>query len=104
MMFDGRKCDDEVESECMVCLSQPPTHVFEKCGHLGVCGNCWKWMCKEQSTKNKTNSGNQFQEALAAVKAMKMNQLANVKIKCPYCREVARALHFSKYTGATFRV
>ena len=27
--------DDEVESECMVCLSRPPTHVFERCGHLG---------------------------------------------------------------------
>ena len=27
--------DDEVESERMVCLSRPPTHVFERCGHLG---------------------------------------------------------------------
>ena len=96
--------DDEVESKCMVCLWQPRTHVFEKCGHFGVCGDCWKWMCREQSTQNKTNSGKQFQEALAAVKAMKMNQLANVKIKCPYCRKVARALHLSKYAGATFRV
>lgn len=100
----GGSVDNEVESECMVCLSRPPTCVFEKCGHLGVCGHCWKWMCKEQFANNKSKSHNPSQEVLAAAKALNMEQAAKIKIKCPYCRIVTRALHFSKHTGATFRV
>ena len=35
---------EDEDAECMVCLNRIPTCVFESCGHLGVCGHCWKWM------------------------------------------------------------
>lgn len=28
------------EQTCVVCMSQPATHVFNECGHMIICGNC----------------------------------------------------------------
>ena len=50
------EADSEDESACMVCLLRPPTMVFKACGHCGLCGHCWKWMCKEQFNKNKSEN------------------------------------------------
>jgi len=74
---------DEAESECMVCLVRPPTFVFEKCGHFGVCGKCWKYMCKSPA-------------------ALVMEKVADAKLMCPYCRAVTRAVHHSRYSGTEF--
>ena len=51
--FCTSMAEDDASSDCVVCLERPPTFVFKKCGHLGVCGKCRKWMCKEQYNNNK---------------------------------------------------
>ena len=89
---------DKVQTECMVCLSRPPTLVFEVCGHYGVCGPCRKWMCKEQFNRRKS------EQCRVSPAALKMKKVAKVAIMCPYCRKVTRAVHHSEYTGTTYSV
>ena len=48
------EAEDDSPSDCVVCLERPPTFVFEKCGHLAICGKCRTWMCKERFNKLKT--------------------------------------------------
>ena len=89
---------DKVQTECMVCLSRPPTLVFEVCGHYGVCGPCRKWMCKEQFNRRKS------EQCRVPPAALKMEKVANVPIMCPYCRNVTRTIRRSEYTGTTYPV
>jgi len=89
---------DESEAECMVCLSRPPTFVLKVCGHFGLCGHCWKWMCKEQFNRNK-NERCQLSPA-----TLKTKKIANVAIMCPYCRQVSKAAHRNKYIKTTYAV
>ena len=88
----------ETTSECMVCLSRPPTFVLKVCGHCGLCGHCWKWMCKEQFNKNRS------ERCQVSPAALKTKQVANVAIQCPYCRQVTQAVHHSRYTGTMYSV
>jgi len=88
----------EGESACMVCLSRPPTMVFKACGHCGLCGHCWKWMCKEQFNKNKS------EKCKVSPAALKTTRIANVAFKCPACRQVTQAVHHSKYTESVYWV
>ena len=90
--------EDEAEAACMVCLERPPTIVFEKCGHLGVCGKCRKYLCKEEFNKNKSHT-NQVSPAL-----LSMKKVAKLQTKCPYCRTETRSLHCSQYTGTVHKV
>ena len=89
---------DEAESECMVCLERSPTFVFEKCGHLGVCYKCRQWMCKEHFNKNKS------EQSQISPGGLRMDKVADAKLKCPYCRAVTRTLHRNQYTGTAYPV
>ena len=89
---------EEVAEECMVCLSRLPTCIFEKCGHFGVCWHCAKWMLKEQFNKHKPK-GSQISPA-----SLKMSKIANLKIICPYCRQLTRVFHCSKFSGIPYVV
>lgn len=89
---------DESEAECMVCLSRPPTFVLKVCGHFGLCGHCWKWMCKEQFNRNKS------ERCQLSPATLKTKKIANVAIMCPYCRQVSIAVHRNKYTETTYAV
>ena len=87
---------NEAEAECMVCLSRPPTFVLKVCGHFGLCGHCWKWMCKEQFNRNKK------ERCQLSPATLKTKKIANVAIMCPYCRQVSKAAHRNKYTETTY--
>ena len=86
------------ESECMVCLSRPPTMLFKACGHCGLCGHCWKWMCKEQFNKNKSG------KCQVSPASLKTKIIEKVAIKCPVCRQVTQVVHYSKYTHSVYWV
>ena len=30
------------ETDCIICLVDKPNLVFDQCGHLAICGNCYK--------------------------------------------------------------
>ena len=97
--FCTSMAEDDAPSDCVVCLERPPTFVFKKCGHLGVCGKCRKWMCKEQFNKNKDKTS-QVSPAY-----LKMDhKLQALPLKCPYCRQITQALHCSQYTGIVYTV
>ena len=89
---------DEAEPECMVCLDRAPTVVLEKCGHLGLCGKCWKWMCKEHFNRKKKS------QTRISPASLKMDKVADAKLTCPYCREITRAVHHSHYNGIVYPV
>ena len=91
--------EDDAPSDCVVCLERPPTFVFKKCGHLGVCGKCRKWMCKEQFNKSKAK---QSQVSPAHLKMDR--KLQALSLKCPYCRQITQVLHCSQYTGVVYTV
>ena len=91
-----RMKEENASQECMVCLARPPTCVFDKCGHLGVCGHCGKWMLCLQYNKGKAKA-NQLAPA-----QLKMSKLEKVCVNCPCCRKSTRILHISKYKGVVF--
>ena len=78
---------DKTEAECMVCLSRPPTFILKDCGHFGLGRHCWKWMCKEQFNRNKS------ERCQVSPAALTTKKIANIAIMCPYCRKVAKAVH-----------
>ena len=88
----------EAEPECMVCLSRVSAWVFESCGHLGVCGDCRKWMCKEQFNKHKS------EQCRVTPSKLTMNKAGGVMLKCPYCRRITRTVHHNGYQGTTYAV
>ena len=89
---------DEAESECMVCLSRVPNWVFASCGHLGVCGDCRKWMCKAQFNKHKS------EQCQVTPSKLTMNKAGTVMLQCPYCRRLTRVVHHTEHQGTTYAV
>jgi len=88
----------EAESECMVCLSRVPNWVFASCGHLGVCGDCRKWMCKAQFNKHKS------EQCQVTPSKLTMNKAGTVMLQCPYCRRLTRVVHHTEHQGTTYAV
>ena len=86
------------EPECIVCLERPSMCVFAKCGHLGVCCQCRRWMLGEQYNRNKSK-GNQLPLA-----RLRWSKLEPVNVSCPICRGTTRILHRSEYFGVIFEV
>ena len=92
--------EDEVKPECMICLERPPTRLFEKCGHLGVCGCCATGLMKEQYFINQGSE--QSPSALKRLKMTKENMvIANENMACPYCREVTKIIALSQCGSTT---
>ena len=90
--------EELVDPECMVCLSRPPVFVFKKCGHLGVCASCCKWMRKEQFNKNKAEPNKIPYGELTMVKVKR------VQVRCPYCRELTGTVEEEEYRGVKYIV
>ena len=80
--------------ECMVCLGRPATLLFERCGHLGVCGQCAKFMLNEQNMKNKSKGSS---KGTANTSKLGLSKLSHLSMHCPYCRETSRVVHPSHY-------
>ena len=90
------RADNELrDPECMICLSRPPTFVYEKCGHLGVCGPCRKWMCVAQYNKRKTTGR-------LAPREVRMDKAAQARVPCPYCRELTTMVYKDKFRGSMY--
>ena len=76
-------------------LVQTPTFVYEKCGHLGVCGPCRKWMCVAQYNKRKTTRR-------LAPHEVRMDKAAQARVPCPYCRELTTMVYKDKFRGSMY--
>ena len=87
---------EEASLECMVCLGRLPTMLFERCGHLGVCGHCAKFMLNEQNMKNKRKGSS---KGAANTRKLGLNKLGHLSLQCPCCRATSRVVHVSKYSG-----
>ena len=82
--------------ECMICLERPATLLFERCGHLGVCGPCAKFMLNGQNMKNKSKGSS---KGIANTSKLGLSKLCHLSLHCPYCRETSRVVHVSKFRG-----
>ena len=78
------------DPECMICLSRPPTFVFQACGHMGVCGPCRKWMCKHEYNKGKTSRR-------VAPGELRMDKVGSVRVRCPLCMGPSRMVYVQGY-------
>jgi hypothetical protein len=65
----------EVSSECVICLDNPPTWIYEGCKHLCACKKCAK------KQKDQANDG----------KKSKKTPL----VACPLCRQVTKVVPYS---------
>ena len=88
------------ELQCVVCLERPPTCVFEECGHLGVCGQCQRWLLVNQFNKNKIKKNQRSFEQLTN----NMDKLQLVRVSCPCCRRITRVVSARTYGGVTFLI
>ena len=88
----------DAEPECMVCLSRVPHWVFASCGHLGLCGDCRKWMCKAQFNKHKS------EQCQVSPSKLTMNKAGKVMLQCPYCRRTTQLVHHTEHQGTTYAV
>ena len=86
----------EASLECMICLERPPTLLFEKCGHLGVCGPCATFMLNGQNMKNKSKG---LSKGAANTSKLGLGKLWHLSLHCPYCRRTSRVVHVSKFRG-----
>ena len=87
---------EEDSAECMVCLGRLATMLFERCGHLGVCGHCAKFMLNGQNMKNKRKGSS---KGAANTRKLGLNKLGHLSLQCPCCRATSRVVHVSKYSG-----
>ena len=87
---------EEASLECMVCLGRLATMLFERCGHLGVCGHCAKFMLNEQNMKNKRKGSS---KGAANTRKLGLNKVGHLSLQCPCCRATSRVVHVSKYSG-----
>ena len=86
------------DPECMICLSRPPTFVFQSCGHLGVCGPCRKWMCKHEYNRGKTSRR-------VAPGEVTMDKAGSVRVRCPLCMmRPTRVVYKGEFRGKTYNV
>ena len=81
--------DSEKENVCMVCLHLEPSFVLAKCGHCGLCTDCWAKLLIQQNNKN---HGREI-----PTKEIKWNVLREKHIDCPYCRASSKTVHRSRY-------
>lgn len=84
------------DPECMICLSRPPTFVFQACGHMGVCGPCRKWMCKHEYNKGKTSRRR-------APGELTMEKVGSVRVRCPLCMGPTRMVYKDTFRGKTYQ-
>ena len=81
--------------ECMICLSRPPTFIFQACGHSGVCGPCRKYMCRHEYSQGKTSKP-------VAPAEVTMDKAGSLKVRCPLCTRPTRMVYKDAFRGQVY--